>query len=54
LKGKAGNYTLIEAKATVLDYKVKGIKTEVQLQALQEELYELILEAGRAETDERV
>ncbi|HEY9697662.1 MAG TPA: hypothetical protein V6D10_10390 [Trichocoleus sp.] len=56
LKGKAGDYTLIEAEATVLAYKVQDIKTETELQELQNDFYKLIREAAQAEakTEDRI
>ena len=49
LRGKAGEYKLIEAKSIVLAHKLQNIDDETALQELEEEFYSLIQEAAEIE-----
>lgn len=50
LRGKAGEYKLIEAKSIVLAYKLRNVGDETALQELEKEFYFLIQEAAEIET----
>jgi hypothetical protein len=52
LKGKAGKYTVIEAKGIVIAHKLHNVRDEVSLQDLEDQFYELIQEAAETEAQD--
>jgi len=49
VRGKAGEYTLVEAEVTILEHQIPNAKNETELEALQNAYYVLLRRTAEAE-----